>query len=68
MSILWKAIALAVGAIGLFWAGARNARIKADLRNAKDYAKQRRAQDEALEAMGDDPDVLRDWLRERGQR
>ena len=68
LSILWKPIAAAIGLLAVFWAGGRNARLKAKAEAGERYAKNRREMDEALETLGDDPDVLRDWLRDRGQR
>ena len=68
LSILWKPIAAFIGLLAVFWAGGRNARLKAKAEAGERYAKNRREMDEALETLGDDPDVLRDWLRERGKR
>lgn len=68
LSTLWKPIAAFIGLLAVFWAGGRNARLKAKAEAGEEYARKRRAIDEALETLGDDPAVLRDYLRVRGER
>lgn len=48
-------------------AGKREARMETALEAAERYAKQRKAMDDAEAAMGDDPAVLRDSLRNRSK-
>lgn len=62
-------LAAIIGA--LFWqrrAGKRDAKRETALEAAERYAKIRKAMDHAETDAGSDPAVLRDWLRERGQR
>lgn len=55
--------------IVLAWfTGQRGAKRDAALKDAQAHIKTRRRIDEALETLGDDPAVLREWLRERGQQ
>ena len=65
-AIAWL-VAGAVAVFAIFAAGKRNARQQAALDVAEAYARTRKAMDNA-EPIGDDPAVLRDWLRERGQQ
>lgn len=66
-----RAVAWLIAGLAAFWAiraGAkRDARRGAALDAAERYAKSRGRMDNA-EIGNDDPAVLRDWLRERGQR
>lgn len=65
------------GALGLALLGAitwlvrmvrRSDRRETALEAAEREAKTRERMDDAEASTGDDPNVLRDWLRERGQR
>ena len=60
-----------VGGVLLVWAiwvaGKRDARQEAYLRAAEAYADTRKDIDHATDNLGDDPAVLREWLRERGK-
>lgn len=79
MTFLWSLTSsyvrrLAVQALGvvlLVWAiwvaGKREARQEASLRAATAYSDTRKKIDHVEEAIGDDPAVLREWLRERGK-
>ena len=57
-----------LGALGLRWAGGRAERVKRERDDAVAYRKTRERVEDATDDLGDDPDVLREWLRERGQR
>jgi hypothetical protein len=57
-----------IASIAIFAAGKRNARQQADLDASEAYAKTRRAIDNEAAHLGDDPAVMRDWLRERGKQ
>jgi hypothetical protein len=62
------AILIAVGALLSSWLAGRNsAKTASKLKDANAYIKTRKAMDDA-EPIGDDPAVLREWLRERGQQ
>lgn len=51
------------------WFGGRvSGKTDAKLKEAEKYRDTRKAMDDATDALGDDPAVLRDSLRERGQR
>lgn len=65
---LYAAGALLLALIYAFARGRRSARRETALEAAEREAKARRRMDDAEAAMGDDPHVLRDSLRERGQR
>lgn len=69
---LWGALGgllvLILGAFGLYRKGRKDVRRETALEAAEREAKARRRMDDAEAAMGDDPHVLRDSLRERGQR
>ncbi len=55
--------------IVLAWfTGQRGAKRDAARKDAQAHIKTRRQIDDALETLGDDPAVLREWLRERGQQ
>ena len=61
------AILIAIGALLSSWLAGRNsAKAAAKLKDANTYMKTRKAIDDA-EPIGDDPAVLREWLRERGK-
>lgn len=66
---LWKPVALLLAALGLYGNGRADARRQTALEAEQAYAKTRKDMDDA-DATGDDPAVLRDWLRARdpGQR
>jgi len=49
-------------------AGRRDQRQQSAIDTAKSYAKTRKEIDDAEKNIGDDPAVLRDWLRERGKQ
>ena len=57
-----------LGALGLRWAGGRAERVKRERDDAKGYRDARERTDDAVDGLSDDPGVLRDWLRDRGQR
>lgn len=60
-------LGLAITALVAMWLGGkRSAQADAKIQEADGYAETRTRMDEV--AVGDDPAVLRDWLRERGQR
>ena len=60
-------LGLAITALAAMWLGGkRSAQADAKVQEADGYAETRTRMDEV--AVGDDPAVLRDWLRERGQR
>ena len=63
----WVIAGLAVLGFGVARkrAGKKEARMETALEAAERYAKQRKAMDDAEAAMGDDPAVLRDRLRNR---
>jgi hypothetical protein len=65
---LWLAAAgafvLALGAA--YWRGRSAAGAAAERERLEDYVDTRKRMDEV--DAGDDPGVLRDWLRDRGQR
>ena len=65
---LWLAAAgafvLALGAA--YWRGRSAAGAAAERERLEDYVETRKRMDEV--DAGDDPGVLRDWLRDRGQR
>ena len=65
---LWLATAgafvLALGAA--YWRGRSAADAAAERKRLEDYVDTRKRMDEV--DAGDDPGVLRDWLRDRGQR
>ena len=61
-------VAGAIAVLAVFAAGKRNARQQAALDAAEAYAKTRKAIDNEVAHLGDDPNILRDWLRERGQQ
>jgi hypothetical protein len=64
---LWKPIAAILAALGIYLAGRNDARQRAKSEALKDYAETRKKAD-AADIIGDDPDLARRWLRERGQR
>jgi hypothetical protein len=70
-SYLCRLAVRAVGAVVLLWAtwvaGKRSERQEASLRAATAYADTRKDIDHATDNLGDDPAVLREWLRERGK-
>jgi len=60
-------LGLAITALAAMWIGGkRSAQADAKVQEADGYAETRTRMDEVV--AGDDPAVLRDWLRERGQR
>ena len=60
-------LGLAITALVAMWLGGkRSAQADAKVQEADGYAETRTRMDEVV--AGDDPAVLRDWLRERGQR
>lgn len=66
---LWAAAAgLVVTALVSSWlAGRKAAQTDAKAKAARHYIDTRRRMDDVQDTLGDDPSVLRDWLRERGQ-
>lgn len=61
-------VAGSIAVLAIFAAGKRNARQQDALDAAEAYAKTRKAIDNEAAHLGDDPNTLRDWLRERGQQ
>ena len=61
-------VALALAALGIYRRGKRGARQETALEAAEREAKTMKRMDDAEETTPSDPDILRDWLRERGQR
>lgn len=62
---LWRPLLAVLGAAGLYAKGRADAKAKADLRNLKGFKKTTERMQDADVAMGDDPAVLRDSLRQR---
>ncbi len=61
-------LAVIIGIAGAYRRGRRDQRQETALEAAERYAKTRKRMDDAEVAMGDDPSVLRTWLKERGSR
>ena len=61
-------VAGSIAVLAIFAAGKRNARQQAAIDAAEAYAKTRKAIDNEVAHLGDDPNVLRSWLHERGQQ
>jgi hypothetical protein len=60
-------LGLAITALAAMWLGGKkSAQADAKVQEADGYAETRTRMDDVV--AGDDPAVLRDWLRERGQR
>ncbi len=60
-------LGLAITALAAMWLGGKkSAQADAKVQEADGYAETRTRMDEVV--VGDDPAVLRAWLRERGQR
>ena len=64
---LGAALGAILAAVVAWFAGRRAARQAAQDEAVKDYRETRRRMDDASD-LGDDPDVLREWLRERGRQ
>ena len=62
---LWKPLLAVLGALGLYAKGRSDAKAKADLRDLKGFKKTTERMQDADAAMGDDPAVLRDSMRQR---
>ena len=62
---LWKPLLAVLGALGLYAKGRADAKAKADLRDLKGFKETTERIQDADAAMGDDPAVLRDSLRQR---
>ena len=66
---VWGYIAAAgaalLGILGVYVKGRRDAKAKADLRDLKGFKKTTERMQDADAAMGDDPAVLRDSMRQR---
>ena len=62
---LWRPLLAVLGALGLYAKVRADAKAKADLRNLKGFKKTTERIQDADAAMGDDPAVLRDSLRQR---
>lgn len=62
---LWKPLLAVLGALGLYAKGRSDAKAKADLRDLKGFKKTTERIQDADAAMGDDPAVLRDSMRQR---
>tara|TARA_R110000822_G_scaffold74370_4_gene178650 strand:- start:757 stop:987 length:231 start_codon:yes stop_codon:yes gene_type:complete len=65
-AVVWLAAGF-IAVISIFAAGKRTAREQAVADRAEEYARTRKDMDNAVETIGDDPAVLRDWLRDRGK-
>jgi hypothetical protein len=67
VKMLAAAVSVLIAALLASWLGGRkSAQTAAKAKELKDYAQTRKRMDAAPD--GDDPAVLRDWLRERGER
>ena len=62
---LWKPLLAVLGAAGIYAKGRSDAKAKADLRDLKGFKKTTERMQDADAAMGDDPAVLRDSMRQR---
>ena len=62
---LWKPVLAVLGLVGIYAKGRADAKAKADLRDLKGFKKTTERMQDADAAMGDDPAVLRDSLRQR---
>jgi hypothetical protein len=62
---LWRPLLAVLGAAGLYVKGRADANAKADLRDINGFKKTTERMQDADAAMGDDPAVLRDSLRQR---
>lgn len=62
---LWRPLLAVLGAAGVYVKGRADAKAKADLRDLKGFKKTTERIQDADAAMGDDPAVLRDSLRQR---
>lgn len=73
--MIWLRVKLAIGAalaglvavLAAWVAVLRNRAVRAKNKGLRDYRDTRKAMDD-VEDIGDDPAVLREWLRERGKR
>ena len=63
---IWKPVAALLAVLGIYLAGRNDARQKAKSAALQDYAETRKKADEA-DIVGDDPDLARRWLKERGE-
>ena len=61
----WKYLAAGAGVLALYLKGRSDAKAKADLRDFKGFKKTTERMQDADAAMGDDPAVLRDRMRNR---
>ena len=61
-------LAVIIGIAGAYRRGRKDQRQETALEAAERYAKTRKDMDDAEAVVGDDPVVLRDWLKERGSR
>ena len=68
LALLAALVTGVLGALGLRWAGGRAERTRQRAKDAEGYRRTRERVENATDDLGDDPDVLREWLRERGQR
>lgn len=62
---LWRPLLAVLGAAGVYVKGRADAKAKADLRDLKGFKETTERMQDADAAMGDDPAVLRDSLRQR---
>lgn len=62
---LWKPLLAVLGAVGVYAKGRSDAKAKADSRALKGFKKTTERMQDADVAMGDDPAVLRDRMRQR---
>ncbi len=66
LQFAWKPLAAVLAFFGIYAVGAANARQKARAKQAEQYIETRKRMDDA-DVVGDDPDLSRRWLRERGK-
>ncbi len=67
LAYLGAALAAIVGIVTVYLRGISAGKTTAKVKQAEAYAETRKRADEA-NIVGDDPDMARRWLRERGQR
>ena len=62
----WPYLIGLVALLGVYWRGRHNGKVAASREVMERYAKTRKQMD-AVDTENDDPRLLREWLRERGQ-
>lgn len=68
LAVIGSVIAALIGAVGLYRKGRKDVRRETALEAAERYAKTRKDMDDAQGNLSDDAGVLREWLRERGEK